>query len=67
MVANGEVTEYKSLVIYAGTFVNTLLFIHYVAVLLIELRHLQPTFYVKVIFVIDVLCRVFGILYGAFC
>ncbi|XP_063990845.1 vang-like protein 1 [Diachasmimorpha longicaudata] len=47
--ANGEITEYKSLVNYAGTFVDTLLFIHYVAVLLIEIRHLQPTFYIKVV------------------
>lgn len=47
-VANGEITEYKSLVNYAGTLANTLLFIHYTAVLLIEVRHLQPTFYIKV-------------------
>lgn len=46
--ANGEITEYKSLVNYAGTFADTLLFIHYVAVLLIEIRHVQPTFYLKV-------------------
>lgn len=46
--ANGEITEYKSLVNYAGTLADTLLFIHYVAVLLIEVRHLQPTFYLKV-------------------
>lgn len=46
--ANGEITEYKSLVNYAGTLADTLLFIHYVAVLLIEIRHLQPTFYLKV-------------------
>lgn len=48
-VANGEITEYKSLVNYAGTLANTLLFIHYTAVLLIEVRHLQPTFYIKVV------------------
>lgn len=46
--ANGEITEYKSLVNYAGILADTLLFIHYVAVLLIEVRHLQPTFYLKV-------------------
>lgn len=46
--ANGEITEYKSLVSYAGTLTDTLLFIHYVAVLLVEIRHLQPTFYLKV-------------------
>ncbi|XP_012280412.1 vang-like protein 1 isoform X2 [Orussus abietinus] len=47
--ANGEITEYKSLVNYAGTLADTLLFIHYVAVLLIEIRHLQPTYYLKVV------------------
>lgn len=47
--ANGEITEYKSLVNYTGTFVDTLLFIHYIAVLLIEIRHLQPTYYIKVV------------------
>ncbi|XP_046747583.1 vang-like protein 2 [Diprion similis] len=47
--ANGEITEYKSLVSYAGTLTDTLLFIHYVAVLLVEIRHLQPTFYLKVV------------------
>lgn len=33
---------------YAGTLADTLLFIHYVAVLLMEIRHLQPTYYLKV-------------------
>lgn len=47
--ANGEKTEYKSLVNYAGTFADTLLFIHYVAVLLIEIRHIQPMYYLKVV------------------
>ncbi|XP_015609701.1 vang-like protein 1 [Cephus cinctus] len=47
--ANGEITEYKSLVSYAGTLADTLLFVHYAAVLLIEIRHLQPTFYLKVV------------------
>ncbi|KAH0955454.1 hypothetical protein HN011_007641 [Eciton burchellii] len=47
--ANGEITEYKSLVNYAGTLTDTLLYIHYIAVLLIEVRHLQPTFYLKIV------------------
>lgn len=47
-VANGEISEYKSLVNYAATLADTLLFIHYVAVLLIEIRQLQPAFYIKV-------------------
>ncbi|KAL6252272.1 hypothetical protein P5V15_003010 [Pogonomyrmex californicus] len=48
-VANGEITEYKSLVSYASNLANTLLLIHYTAVLLINIRHLQPTFYLKVV------------------
>ncbi|XP_033211837.1 vang-like protein 1 isoform X2 [Belonocnema kinseyi] len=48
-VANGELSEYKNLVAYASTFTDTLLFIHYVAVLLIEIRQLQPTYYLKVV------------------
>ncbi|KAK0162303.1 hypothetical protein PV327_008651 [Microctonus hyperodae] len=47
--ANGAITEYKSLVNYAGTFADTLLFIHYVAVLLMEIRQMQPTFYIKIV------------------
>ncbi|XP_066599198.1 vang-like protein 1 isoform X2 [Prorops nasuta] len=48
-VANGEITEYKSLVNYAGTLTDTLLYIHYIAVLLIEVRQLQPVYYIKVV------------------
>ncbi|XP_076236383.1 strabismus domain-containing protein Vang [Calliopsis andreniformis] len=47
--ANGEITEYKNLVNYAGTLADTLLFIHYIAILLIEIRHQQPMFYLKVV------------------
>ncbi|XP_076641891.1 strabismus domain-containing protein Vang [Halictus rubicundus] len=47
--ANGEITEYKNLVNYAGTLADTLLFIHYIAILLIEIRHQQPVFYLKVV------------------
>ncbi|OAD58729.1 Vang-like protein 1 [Eufriesea mexicana] len=47
--ANGEITEYKNLVNYAGTLADTLLFIHYIAILLIEIRHQQPLFYLKVV------------------
>jgi len=35
----GDAVDYKSLVGYATNFVDTLLFIHYVAVVLLELRH----------------------------
>ncbi|KAH8391036.1 hypothetical protein KR215_004202 [Drosophila sulfurigaster] len=45
----GDVVDYKSLVTYATNFVDTLLFIHYVAVVLLELRHQQPCYYIKII------------------
>lgn len=48
-VSNGELSGYKNLVAYASTFSDTLLFIHYIAVLLIEIRQLQPTYYLKVV------------------
>lgn len=45
----GEGVDYKSLVAYATNFVDTLLFIHYIAVVLLELRHQQPAYFVKVV------------------
>jgi len=45
----GDAVDYKSLVGYATNFVDTLLFIHYVAVVLLELRHQQPCYYIKII------------------
>jgi vang-like len=45
----GDLAEYKSLVNYAGNLVDTLLFIHYTAVILVEIRHLKPMYYLKVI------------------
>ncbi|XP_055855649.1 vang-like protein 2-B [Episyrphus balteatus] len=45
----GDAVDYKSLVAYATNFVDTLIFIHYIAVVLLELRHTQPTYYVKII------------------
>ncbi|XP_063225353.1 vang-like protein 2 [Bacillus rossius redtenbacheri] len=44
-----EPVEYKGLVAYASGLADTLLFVHYIAVVLIEVRQLQPTFYVKVV------------------
>lgn len=49
IVEGSEATDYKSLVSYATSFADTLLFIHYVGVVLMELRHLQPTYYIKVV------------------
>ncbi|KAL1131666.1 hypothetical protein AAG570_011279 [Ranatra chinensis] len=48
--ATGEENlEYRALVAYASSLTDTLLFIHYLAVILIEIRHLQPSYYVKVV------------------
>ncbi|KAJ8889645.1 hypothetical protein PR048_009145, partial [Dryococelus australis] len=48
-VTGEEPVEYKGLVAYASSLADTLLFIHYIAVVLIEIRHLQPTYYIKVV------------------
>lgn len=49
LVEGSEAADYKSLVSYATNFADTLLFIHYVGVVLLELRHLQPVYYIKVV------------------
>lgn len=49
LVEGSEAPDYKSLVSYATNFADTLLFIHYVGVVLLELRHLQPVYYIKVV------------------
>lgn len=49
IVDGTEASNYKTLVSYAINFSDTLLFIHYVSVILLEIRHLQPMYYVKVV------------------
>ncbi|XP_065080302.1 vang-like protein 1 [Ochlerotatus camptorhynchus] len=49
IVSGSEAVDYKTLVSYATNFTDTLLFVHYVAVILLEIRHLQPIYYIKVI------------------
>lgn len=44
-----EIVDYKALVAYASSLTDTLLFILFVAVVLIEVRHLQPCYYVKIV------------------
>lgn len=44
-----SLTEYKEIVQFAVSFVDALLFIHYIAVILLEIRQLQPMFVVKVV------------------
>lgn len=47
LVEGHEASDYKSLVSYATNFVDTLLFIHYIACVLLEIRHQQPAYYIK--------------------
>jgi vang-like len=49
IVEGQQATDYKSLVVFATSFADTLLFIHYIGVVLLEIRHLQPVYYVKVV------------------
>lgn len=44
-----ERVEYSGLVQFALHLVDALLFVHYLAIILIELRHTNPQFYVKVL------------------
>ncbi|XP_038066207.1 vang-like protein 2-B [Patiria miniata] len=48
-VMQQEVIDYKGVVQYAVSLVDALLFIHYVAVILLELRQLQPMYAIKVV------------------
>lgn len=41
--------EYKEIVQFSVSFVDALLFIHYIAVILLEIRQLQPMFVIKVV------------------
>ncbi|KAM4684155.1 vang-like protein 1 isoform 2-T2 [Amazona ochrocephala] len=45
----GQDTNYQGIVQYAVSLVDALLFIHYLAIVLLELRQLQPMFTVKVV------------------
>lgn len=49
LIEGSEAADYKSLVSFATNFADTLLFIHYIAVVLLELRHREPTYYIKVV------------------
>uniref|UniRef100_T1ITI0 Vang-like protein n=1 Tax=Strigamia maritima TaxID=126957 RepID=T1ITI0_STRMM len=44
-----EEVIYENVVVFALSLVDSLLFIHYFAVILIELRHLQPQYFLKVV------------------
>lgn len=44
-----ESVDYKALVAYASSLTDTLLFIHYLFVVLVEIRHQKPAYYVKIV------------------
>ncbi|XP_063534858.1 vang-like protein 1 [Cydia strobilella] len=44
-----EAVDYSALVSYVSSFADTLLFIHYIAVILMEIRHLEPVYYIKIV------------------
>ncbi|RMC07677.1 hypothetical protein DUI87_17154 [Hirundo rustica rustica] len=48
-ILDSKDTNYQGIVQYAVSLVDALLFIHYLAIVLLELRQLQPTFTVKVV------------------
>lgn len=49
IVDGTDAANYKNLVSYAINYTDTLLFIHYVSVVLLEIRQLHPMYFVKVI------------------
>ncbi|XP_018331055.1 vang-like protein 2-B isoform X2 [Agrilus planipennis] len=44
-----ESVDYKAVVAYAVSLTDTLLFIQYLAVILVEIRHLKPVYYIKIV------------------
>lgn len=49
IIGGSEIVNFQTLVNYSISFADTLLFIHYIGVVLLEIKHLQPNYYVKVI------------------
>ena len=47
--SNKSHIEYSHIVQFALSLIDALLFVHYLAIILIELRHLTPVYYVKVV------------------
>ncbi|CAG4974688.1 unnamed protein product [Parnassius apollo] len=44
-----DAVDYNALVSYVSSFADTLLFIHYIAVILMEIRHMEPVYYIKIV------------------
>jgi len=49
LLEEGNKIKYKDIVQFALSLIDALLFVHYLAIILIELRHLTPVYYVKVV------------------
>lgn len=49
LIEGTEVADYKSLVAFATSYADTLIFTHYISVVLLEIRQQQPAYYVKVV------------------
>ncbi|KAM9836880.1 vang-like protein 2 [Aulostomus maculatus] len=54
-------TDYRGIVEYAASLVDALLFIQYLALVLLEVRHLQPAFCVKVVRTTDGCSRFYNV------
>lgn len=48
-IFKAQLNNYDSIALYALAFVDVMLFLHYVAVILLEIRHLHPQFVVKIV------------------
>lgn len=50
LVVSGKASSnYKDIIQFASSMVDSLLFLHYVTIILVEIRHLQPTYCIKII------------------
>ncbi|XP_016889667.1 vang-like protein 2 [Cynoglossus semilaevis] len=60
-VLDPKETDYRGIVGYAASLVDALLFIQYLALVLLEIRHLQPAFSLKVVRTTDGACHFYNV------
>ncbi|MEQ2316042.1 Vang-like protein 2, partial [Ameca splendens] len=60
-VLEPQETDYRGIVGYAASLVDALLFIQYLALVLLEVRHLQPAFCLKVVRTADGVSRFYNV------
>ena len=48
LIEDSNKIKYSDIVQFALSLIDALLFVHYLAIVLIELRHMSPSYYVKV-------------------